>query len=234
MRIITDHKCGASLCGELSKYLYSKGIIAELSIFYLFNVSKYNPKEKYLLVVRNPREVIVSGMLYHRKVSRKREGWIHGGNYFAGYDRFFSHRDKKKYKKYLDLALVDHDYQATLNAKSDQEALEHEMDNIGLITLTGMNIIENRWGNKPNVLIINFEDLVWDLENTLNKCIDFFKWHNIKNDLIDFMKEYSLVLKGKEVHKDHITNLELDKYRYKKYWNDILEQKLKKIYFHIL
>lgn len=234
MRIITDHKCGSSISYVLKEFLKKHNREVELCNFYLFNVSKYDPKEKYLLVVRNPREVIVSGMLYHRKCSREREGWIYGGNYYAGWERFFSDRDKKKYKKYIDLALIKQNYQSTLNSISDQEALEYEMDNIGLLTLTGMNLIEEQWRDKPNVLKVNFEDLVWDLENTLNKCIDFFKWYDIKNNLIDYMKDYSLVLKGKEVHKDHITNLELDKYRYKKYWNDILEQKLKKIYFHIL
>jgi hypothetical protein len=64
MKIITDHKCGSSVSYVLKEFLKKQNREVELCNFYLFNVSKYDPKEKYLLVVRNPREVIVSGMLY--------------------------------------------------------------------------------------------------------------------------------------------------------------------------
>ena len=104
MKIITDHKCGSSVSYILKEFLKKQNREVELCNFYLFNVSKYDPNEKYLLVVRNPREVIVSGMLYHRKCTLSREGWIYGGNYYGGWERFFTEEDKDKYKKYRDIA----------------------------------------------------------------------------------------------------------------------------------
>ena len=229
---LTDHKCGSALLYELREnYRLKVNPNIDFQNFYMWNVNKWDPNNKYVVIIREPREIIVSGYLYHKKVSKEKEGWIHGGNYWCGWERFFLEEDKELYKDYLEKAFIKEDYQEVLLRLSEEEGIAYEMDNIAELTLRGRDLILDKWKNKDNVLFINFDDFVWDMISVVKKVSNFLNVGNDINTLIiEEMYNYSLVKKGygDKVDWSHVTNKDCEKDRYLNYWNNKLEKKLLK------
>lgn len=229
---MTDHKCGSVLLCQLKElYRLKTPLNIEWQNFYMWNVNKWDSDNKYVVIIREPREIIVSGYLYHKNVSIKKEGWIHGGNYWGGWERFFTESDKELFKDYLEKANIKEDYQEVLLRLPEEEGIEYEMNNIAELTLRGRDLILDKWKDKDNVLFINFDDLVWDMISVVKNISKFLHVGNDINTLIiEEMYNYSLVKKGygDKVDWSHVTNKDCEKDRYLNYWNNKLEKKLLK------
>jgi hypothetical protein len=233
MIILTDHKCGSSLMYKLMTILKECNQECKLENFYLWRLQN-DPSEQYLLVERNPREIIVSGYLYHKVASPTNESWIHGGDYYNNWVNTFDKEDIVKYKDALELGTINFDYQSEINKLSIEDGLLFEMDYIGRLTIVGLNLMKRFIKNKKNVLTIDLENLMFNYNQTLESIISFFKLEKYKNIILSKMSKYNLLLKGDIIHNDnHLTNKQLIKDRYKKYWTDKCETKLKKISFNI-
>jgi len=229
---LTDHKCGSAIMYQLKEqYKLRTNLDIEFQNFYMWNVNKWLPNNKYVVIIREPREIIISGYLYHKTTSIKKEGWINGGNYYGGWERFFSNEDKEWYKEYLVKANIKEDYQEVLKRLPEQEGIEYEMDNIADLTLRGRDMIIKDWKDKDNVLFIQFDDMVWDMISVVKNISNFLLIATTINTLIiEEMYNYSLVKKsyGDKVDWSHVTNKDCEKDRYLNYWNIKLEKKLLK------
>lgn len=230
---ITDHKCGSAMMYQLKEaYRLNTNLNIDFQNFYMWNVNKWDSNNKYIVIIRNPREIIISGYLYHKSVSIKKEGWIHGGNYWGSWERFFSKEDKEFYKDYLEKGLIKDDYQDVLKNLSQNRGILYEMNNIADLTLRGRDLILDKWKDKDNVLFIQFNDMIWKMESVVKNISNFL---NVSEEKVkEEMSKHSIINKGDKVDWSHVTNKELEKDRYLKYWNKSLEKKfLKKKYCYL-
>ena len=84
--LISDHKTGHTLSRLytkiINKYFENK---IEFRYCYLF-WNFYNQNEKYIVLIRDPREIIISGYLYHKRCT---EIWCinKNGNYYEGWNK---------------------------------------------------------------------------------------------------------------------------------------------------
>jgi hypothetical protein len=190
--------------------------------------------DKYILVVRHPKELIISGYLYHKKCNIE-EKWALTENYNY-YDIWIerNHFEKHLFNQdvYNKSFFSDNNgtYQEKLNKMEQTEGIKYEMKNVSFNTLIGLY----SFPKKDNVLIIKFEDLIYNLKNTLKNICLFLEIENEENHIRLFRKCKSsnileLNKKGK-IDKNHITNFNFDKERWKKYWNNELENEFYKLF----
>ena len=79
-----------------------------------------------------------------------------------------------------------------------------------------------------NVLKIFNDDIIFDFEKTINKIINFFDFIH-KDEILkkcEILKIENFVKKNEK----HVTNLNLQKERYKKYWNNRIQIKFDEIF----
>ena len=137
---LRDHKCGFKLGKNISyyyKHIYDDTI--DLLTFYDEHKKfiEGNNKHKFVVFVRHPKEIIVSGYLYHKVCS---ENWCisKNGFYYENFD--LKHIEKTK----IELAKTFSDiqsYQNKLKSMTQNEGLLHELKNVGYLTLSGLNNI---------------------------------------------------------------------------------------------
>jgi len=86
--LISDHKTGHTLSRLytriLNKYLKNE---LEFRYCYLF-WNFYNQDEKYIIFIRDPREIIISGYLHHKRCNETTEIWANRINddYYANWN----------------------------------------------------------------------------------------------------------------------------------------------------
>ena len=219
---IRDHKSGFKQSKNIAYYFnqnFREKI--ELLVLYKYQLEKVKTApEKFVVFIRNPREIIVSGYLYHQICS---EPWAvkKGGNYFEDY-RFKIDEDDIKFANDFS---VPKSYQNKLKGMSQEEGLKYEMNMVGYLTLSGLNEILKV--NRPNVFFLDMDQFTFNFEPTVNKL---FKFLELPED--NLTKHFKNVLSikvnllGKRKITNHITNKELKVDRYKNYWNDELEKEL--------
>jgi len=173
---LSDHKCGF----HLLQYLYK--IISKFKLekynpilrrFFIFWDNEYNQNDKYIIVIRNPKEVIISGYLYHKNQCKnftKYEKWSRDKNYSFYYYYINSLpkkiRNNPKYQKYFKIGASfskNKPYIDILNDLPIEEGIIYEMKNASMLAINGMINLTQYYGKK-NVLVIKYEDFEFVLK----------------------------------------------------------------------
>lgn len=111
------------------------------------------------VVIRDPRDVIISGTFYHARPDSNRDPWLYEPS---------AKFDGRSY------------YDAISALPTDAEKFVFEMDNFGMATLTNMRRYVDV---PPDFIHIRFEDLTTDVE--LNVFRRLFKWIGIREADMD-------------------------------------------------
>ena len=193
-------------------------------IFFSFWHEVKNSRDKNLAIIRNPKDIIISGYLYHLKCN---EYWCCNKNisYYHGYkDWHFNKKQKIKNSKLIKFAenfSKNIPYQKKLRKLSYDRGVKYEMDNVSKLTLDGMKKILKQ----KKIKIIKFEDIVYNSDSVIKEICKFFKYNKIQTKLtILYYKKFKSLNNKKylklQKNKKLINNLKNDKNLYKKnYWN---------------
>jgi len=223
----TDHKTGCIL----SKRIMSQIPIPmgfDHKVFFLFLNQEIPESEKCVIIIRHPKDIIISGYLYHKKCS---EVWCNtdGGKYYGGYTLKINDGLKDYYNRGNNFSNPK-SYKSILKSLPQEEGIIHEMNHVAKHTIDGMyNLMHYK---KPNVLILKYEDLVFRHDITLTRLCQFLEIEekNI-NSIVNKCRGHNL-LSQKENQKltNHTTNKKVDKDRYKEYWSENIEREFKKLF----
>ena len=193
--------------------------------FWNFN----SEKDKYVIFVRDPRDIIISGYLYHKNTCKENWCITQNANYFEDWEHLFSEESKLLNKEILNkgksFSKVE-SYQSKLNKMSVEDGIIFEMQNVAYLTIMG--IYNFKYSNNKNVLKIFNEDLTFNFENTLTKILDFFGFKN----KVEILKKCEILKLENLINKNniHVTNLNLQKDRYTKYWNSRIQKKFEETF----
>jgi hypothetical protein len=231
---LNDHKVGFVVSNKIKNNIINvTKIPIEHKAFFYFNTDiSLNQNDKLIIFIRHPKEIIISGYLYHKKCT---ESWcITPNSNYLDYAYKINNIDlnNKKYEKIRKLAYKFSDsiiYQTKINNYNTIDGIKYEMKSVAYITLIGLYKILETYKDNNNVLFIDLEKLIYDSENILKKIYKFInidnKYYNI---LINKYNKYNILKKNNNDNK-HITNIDLKKQRYLDYWNNELEN-----YFNFL
>ena len=232
--LISDHKTGHTLSRLYTKIInkYFKNKI-EFRYCYLF-WNFYNQNEKYIVLIRDPREIIISGYLYHKRCT---EIWCinKNGNYYEGWNKdHFLKEEMVKNDEYMRFARSfssPMSYQNKLRLLPQEEGIILEMNTVAKLTITGMyNLIHY---GKKNVITINLDNLTFDFDNSIEKLCKFY---DIEKNFIEKIKqeasEHNLFhyQKSKKNLPWISTNKDLIDKRYKKYWTKNIQKEFEKLF----
>ena len=153
-------------------------------------------------VVRDPRDIIVSGYLYHLRTSEK---WCVNTNFSKKSPIIFprvpysqEHRTEQWKLAYLN-SLQGKSYQEYLQTLDQREGLLFEMENYGAWTIDSLE----KWDfNRQEILEIKFESLADDYESTflsifqhiglsepdIELCMDVAVQHDLGRKTVDEIK----------------------------------------------
>lgn len=219
------------ICNVLKEYAE-----IDTKTFYLFQ--KYClPENKYIAILRHPKEIIISGYLYHMTThkegwSKIPNGWYYGACIFCTDDgTLYSTRfdDDLLYENafYVNLALNlsrPMPYYNKLKSMSKIDGIVYEMNTVARLTIDGMY----KWGHyhKPNVLALKLEDLIYNHDAAISKLCHFLCIDDASIEIIvERCRKHNLIYQNKNaINNLHVTNTALNKQRYKEHWNDTLEQ----------
>ena len=210
---------------ELNNYILKKN-------FYLFS-NNQKIEDKSLAIIRDPREIIISGYLYHLKCD---EEWCvkPNSNYYDNWlSSHFKSEDITKNKAYLkfgDNFSNKTSYQEKLKSMNSTDGIIFEMKNVAFLTISGMmQICKNK-----SIKKIKFEDLIFNSNNAIDEIQEFFNCID-KNFFKRNMNKYLLSNKDYfKTTKNHVTNYEQKKYRFKDYWNSRIDGEFKKTFHEAL
>ena len=231
--LLNDHKTGFSLTNKLTDKInkYSNKNI-NVRTFYLF-WNDYNENNKYIIITRNPKEIICSGYLYHKKC---KEHWAitKDGDYYDYWKyKHFTKESVEKNKNYIDYPLSFSkpiSYQNKLNNLSQTEGIITEMNSAAYLTIKGMyNLVHY---NKKNVLVLKYEDLVFNHDESVRKMCSFIGLNEtVTENILNVSIEDNLIYQKKEKKlTTHTTNTDVDPNRYQKFWNNEIDTEFKKIF----
>ena len=234
--LISDHKTGHTLSRLytriLNKYLKNE---LEFRYCYLF-WNFYNQDEKYIIFIRDPREIIISGYLHHKRCNETTEIWANriNGDYYENWNiHHFLQKEMKKNFKYLNIGKhfsIPMPYKTKLNMLSQEEGIIYEMHSVAKLTITGMyNLIHY---GKKNVITIDLDDLTFNFNSSIEKICKFL---DIEKSFSEEIRKYllehnTLNLKKKDKLPYHTTNIDLQPKRYKKYWTEKIQKEFEKLF----
>ena len=238
---VRDHKVGFKLAKKSAKALINYVSDIKLLTFYSFYKDSIEKdiKNKYVIFVRHPKEIIVSGYLYH-KVCKEKWAKEPSINYYDEYLNIFS---KKSIEKNTSLIIKSQNftkiksYQQIVKEKPQEEGLSYELNNVGYLTLTGLNEILDI--DKPNVHFIDMDNYTFYFDETFNRLFKFLEIDEQKYEQVKFklaQKTHLILFKDRNYHKSikHITNKELKQNRYKDYWTQNLEQEFNHLFPNLM
>ena len=105
------------------------------------------------------------------------------------------------------------------------------MKSAAYLTITGM--INLQHFGKENVFILKYEDLIYNLPDTIFKLCKFLNINDYKIDVYKKIKVHNLLylyFTDKNKIPKHTTNKKLIKNNYLKYWNDNLEKEFNQLF----
>jgi len=209
---------------------YSKNIIDDIvfkKIFFIFWDNHEKNENKNVVIIRNPKDIIISGYLYHLKC---REFWCCNKNinYYHGYkDWYLSEEILRQNNSIIQFAKKFSEnicYQNKLKSLNILEGIKFEMNNVAQLTLDGMKKILK----KKNIKIVKFEDLIFDTDKTIKSICDYLKYNQLQTILTIFYFKNLKTFKNKKYfnlqkEKNLVNNFQLKRNFYTdKYWNSDL------------
>lgn len=225
------HKCGTKLLGkiflELSlKYGWTfKSIPGEVDnipnidvLFFLHSQVNYDklPKEYIgIHMVRDPRDIIVSGFLYHQRTN---EEWCVNKNFqisesikYPQVPNSQMYRSEDWKRSYLK-SLNGKSYQEQINSLNQEEGIHYEMNHYGKWTIEDML----KWDfDRANCLELKFEDLMADYDNVMTNIFNYCK---LSSSQMKFAKKIARKedlskMTKKEIEKNsHISSVQTKKW----------------------
>ncbi|OUS03488.1 hypothetical protein A9Q86_00825 [Flavobacteriales bacterium 33_180_T64] len=202
--VFGHHKCGTKLLGKVFLKLCLKygweyesvpGKINKKSkadvVFLLHSQVDYdNLPEEYIGIhmVRDPRDVIISGFLYHKRTT---EEWCINKNFqteksiqYPQVPNSQMYRSEQWKKDYL-ISLDGKSYQEKIKALNDEDAIFFEMNHYGKWTIKDML----EWDfEKTNCLELKFEDMMSNYEE---KMMEVFKHCNLSSSQLVVAKKFA-------------------------------------------
>ena len=185
--------------------------------------------------IRDPRDIIVSGYLYHLRCKEK---WCTNTNFdpsdpilFPKVPKSQEYRDQDWKKKYLS-SLGNKSYQQNLRERTESEGLLFEMDHYGAWTIESML----QWNyNNPNFVELRFESLMNNIDKIFRDLFERFEFSDAqisralrivaKNDLNRFTEKQLRANK-------HISSRNITKWQ--KYFKEIHRDAFKQKFGDIL
>jgi len=195
---------------------------------YLFS-NYWNHDNKYVLFIRDPREILISSYLYHLKCE---ELWAISNriNYYDFWkDYHFNKNEVDKYKKFIEFADRSKEkktYQECLLSLDQNDGILYELNNITFLTLKGL---ENyQYFNKKNIFTLKFEEYLFDFDKTVENLFDFLNLaEHLRKEVYDALLKFHLLEKNASYfHNNSITNTNNEINRYERYFN----RKLKSVF----
>ena len=198
------HKCGTKLLGKVFlqlslkygwKFVSVAGSIDEIPkadvVFFLHSQIDYNQlPEKHIGIhmVRDPRDIIISGYLYHKRTV---EAWCVNKNFqientitypqVPNSQMYRSEQWKQDYIK----SLEGKSYQENINALKEEDAIIFEMNHYGKWTIEDML----KWDfKKANSLELKFEDVMTNYDAEMMKI---FKHCNLTASQTEVAKVFA-------------------------------------------
>jgi hypothetical protein len=167
-------------------------------------------------VIRDPRDIVVSGYLYHCRCS---EEWCVNSDFnprqpirFPRVPYSQEHRSEEWKMRYLE-SLGGMSYQENLLKMSQRDGMLFEMKHYGAWTIESMR----DWNyNKDNILEVKFEDLMENYDDTFRLIFDHLGFSKSKIDLgLSIASKHDLGRKKtKEIEKDeHIFSRDTNKWK---------------------
>ena len=236
------HKSGTTLLGKVFKeicltcgwqYKSVAGSFDQLPsadvVFFLHSQVDFSklPKEYIgLHMVRDPRDIIISGYLYHKRTT---ETWCTNQNFqrekpiqYPQVPNSQLHRSEVWKKEYLK-RLEPHSYQEKINSMDEEEGILFEMDHYGKWTLEDML----KWDSeKADCLELKFEDV---MSNYKQEMMKIFKHCQFSESQLKFAneianKEDMSKMSSKTISKHkHITSANTNRWR--KYFTKKIQAK---------
>ena len=182
------HKCGTKLLGKIFLQLCLKygwefksipGSVDEMPnsdvIFFLHSQVDFSKMpEKYIGIhmVRDPRDIIISGYLYHKRTV---EEWCVNKNFqtsepiaYPQVPNSQMYRSEEWKVNYLS-SLNGMSYQEKINSFDEEEGILFEMNHYGKWTIEDML----KWDiEKANCLELKFEDVMTNYDGEMNKVFE--------------------------------------------------------------
>ena len=173
--------------------------------------------------VRDPRDVIVSGFLYHRRCT---EEWCNiepSGYSDLSYPKVpwpLQHLSENEKRDWVDYQ-GGRSYQQNLLQLNQKDGLIFEMNGYARITINSML----EWEDDSDTLTVRLEDFSRDFEGTL---ASMFKWIGLEGDVskreIEFAKAHDISrMSDEQIMADsHISSADITKWG--KYFDDDIER----------
>lgn len=241
----THHKAGyllarkifKKICGEFQwKFEVVLGKCSEVPLaadVVLFAHSMVDidrlPPFKGIHVIRDPREIVTSGYLYHK---RCREKWCINQDFadpgtpirfpYVPYSQEF--RSEVWKKEYLRM-LGGKSYQQNLLDRNQADGMLFEMQNYGRWTIDDMLAWDY---TKSNILELTLEGITADFDGTFRRLFEFMEFDNRQIEramAIARTEDINRMSDDQVVSKVHITSREQGKWR--RYFDDDLRKVFK-------
>lgn len=159
------------ISGKANKIDHTQDIVQFIHSIIDCNLSQY--PHKGVRLIRDPRDVWLSGYLYHRRCA---ERWCINKNFDTTRPILFpivpasqQHRPEEWKEKYL-LSLNGKSYQENLNELDKENGLNFEMERYADWTISQMI----SWKPDPDTIDIMIEDFMEDFDGTLTKILRHF------------------------------------------------------------
>ena len=246
--LLVDHKVGY-VATKIILTILKPYIEIEKRSHFLFQ-RDYQADNKYIITIRHPKEIIISGYLYHKRLTKEEgsqtclEPWAQftGGWYYINcinctdgvfrggiyeQDQLVENADYIHIARDLSYPIP---YTDKLKALPTEEGIIYEMKSIARLAIDGMYKLEHY--QKPNSFALKLEDLIFDHDNTITNLCRFLDIDDVHlTKIITQTREQNILAqKNKLAHNSHVTNTEVKRDRYKDYWNDNIESEFLSTY----
>lgn len=237
--VLCDHKTGFMLASKLIKIFNElqckdkkkNRIQLERKVFFHF-WNQYKPRQKAVVIIRDPREVVISGYLYHKKCN---ETWAirSNTNYYGPWIKHFRKSEVRRKKNLIEFGRFskEESYQDKLNRLSEEDGIIYEMENPAYLTISGM--YKYAHFGKEGVHTIKLEDLMFDSQETLSRLLDFLeiKDSTQRSSFLEKSQKHNILrMKHSHALDTHITNKEANPRRYTKFWTKRVSERFNTLF----
>jgi hypothetical protein len=231
--LLNDHKTGFNLTKKtinIINKIYCCNI--NIQTFYLFWNNNIE-NNKYIVLIRDPKEIIISGYLYHKKCNEKWAITKNGYYYDYWVENHFTKESIKENENYLRYPKNFSNplpYQDKLKSLPQTKGIIKEMNSVAYLTIMGLYNLKHI-GTK-NTYILKYEDLVFDHDKTIESLCSFLNINYDKTQQIikESVKNNLVYIKNHGKSLNHSTNIDVKFNRYLEFWNDEIQKEFDKLF----